>query len=554
MIPKLKKLFTLATITCSSSHALSQQELPVFFEIHGAQDIRDFCLCPFTDMQFDGVKGIATDGDTLVIGRTAKIDSDTADAPYDPMVPGEVLIYRRNTSGSGAEFQLIDIFNDSVIGFPGASLVSPDDQYGWDVALNNNTLVVSAPYYPHYTDNTSLTPTIEVSDPGSYGFEDETGAVFIYTRPNNTSNDWTLDQVIYDNIEVNGERFGYRVMFHDDRLLIASSRNHRPGYSAVGSKCQNISSSVTVYSFSSTSNQWEHLQTIDLPFLPWEPNYGAPSNGDPVDNVENCGPSLEFPLGVPPIASRDGQGWEFERARDFDVYGDWLVTVGHPGMFIYRYDTSTSQYGIEQAIGTSSANGGLPTGYSTGNKGYTSVAIDNDVIVVGIKNMKQEGTNETGGIAVFELDTAAPTNPWALTFADTIGGGNGIEIYNDTIINVSSSLWRYDRLNNTVLAIGRVTDAGGSPHMKSAVYENRVLLASNLSRVVVPHLGPNKVYAVSLCPYDFTDDGALDYNDISEFNSIFAAGDMRADFAEPYGSLDFFDVNHFLELYNTGCP
>ncbi len=57
----------------------------------------------------------------------------------------------------------------------------------------------------------------------------------------------------------------------------------------------------------------------------------------------------------------------------------------------------------------------------------------------------------------------------------------------------------------------------------------------------------------SSCPADFTDDGVLNFFDISAFVIAFNASDPAADFTGD-GSFNFFDVSAFLSLFNQGCP
>lgn len=54
------------------------------------------------------------------------------------------------------------------------------------------------------------------------------------------------------------------------------------------------------------------------------------------------------------------------------------------------------------------------------------------------------------------------------------------------------------------------------------------------------------------CPTDFTADGALDFFDVQQFLSIFAARDSRADLNAD-GTFDFFDVQSFLAAFAAGC-
>lgn len=46
----------------------------------------------------------------------------------------------------------------------------------------------------------------------------------------------------------------------------------------------------------------------------------------------------------------------------------------------------------------------------------------------------------------------------------------------------------------------------------------------------------------------------LNFFDISSFIALYNAGDSSADLAEPFGTLNFFDISAFIGLYNAGCP
>jgi cytochrome c peroxidase len=55
------------------------------------------------------------------------------------------------------------------------------------------------------------------------------------------------------------------------------------------------------------------------------------------------------------------------------------------------------------------------------------------------------------------------------------------------------------------------------------------------------------------CPADLTDDGTLNFFDVSAFLAAFSAMEPAADFDEN-GSFDFFDVSAFLNAFAAGCP
>lgn len=56
------------------------------------------------------------------------------------------------------------------------------------------------------------------------------------------------------------------------------------------------------------------------------------------------------------------------------------------------------------------------------------------------------------------------------------------------------------------------------------------------------------------CPADFAEpNGELDYFDVSAFINAYRTQSNDADIAEPYGSWDVHDLLHFLDLYQQGC-
>lgn len=58
---------------------------------------------------------------------------------------------------------------------------------------------------------------------------------------------------------------------------------------------------------------------------------------------------------------------------------------------------------------------------------------------------------------------------------------------------------------------------------------------------------------IDRCPADLSDDGLLDFFDVSRFLSAYAEGDPIADLNGD-GSINFYDVSAFVTEYNAGCP
>lgn len=56
------------------------------------------------------------------------------------------------------------------------------------------------------------------------------------------------------------------------------------------------------------------------------------------------------------------------------------------------------------------------------------------------------------------------------------------------------------------------------------------------------------------CGVDLDHNNVLNFADVLSFLQIYGFQGLGADFAEPFGSLNFFDVAAFLAAYNAGCP
>ncbi len=57
------------------------------------------------------------------------------------------------------------------------------------------------------------------------------------------------------------------------------------------------------------------------------------------------------------------------------------------------------------------------------------------------------------------------------------------------------------------------------------------------------------------CPADLAEPfGSLNFFDVAAYLSLYNAGDPAADVAAPFGVLNFFDITQYLASYNAGCP
>lgn len=82
------------------------------------------------------------------------------------------------------------------------------------------------------------------------------------------------------------------------------------------------------------------------------------------------------------------------------------------------------------------------------------------------------------------------------------------------------------------------------------------LSIKNVSGITFPNdfmLDDLTLVDVTPCPADLSNDGVLDFFDISAFLTAFSNQDPIADFAND-GTFDFFDISAFLAAFSAGCP
>lgn len=61
--------------------------------------------------------------------------------------------------------------------------------------------------------------------------------------------------------------------------------------------------------------------------------------------------------------------------------------------------------------------------------------------------------------------------------------------------------------------------------------------------------------STNTCPADFAEPfGVLNFFDVVAYIGLYNANDPAADIAAPFGSLNFFDISAYIGLFNAGCP
>ncbi len=64
----------------------------------------------------------------------------------------------------------------------------------------------------------------------------------------------------------------------------------------------------------------------------------------------------------------------------------------------------------------------------------------------------------------------------------------------------------------------------------------------------------NQIRVGAFCKADTNLDGSLNIFDIQQFINLYNAQDPAADLAAPFGAFNIFDIQAFVNQYNAGCP
>lgn len=148
------------------------------------------------------------------------------------------------------------------------------------------------------------------------------------------------------------------------------------------------------------------------------------------------------------------------------------------------------------------------------------------------------------------IDVSDPTTPFVLGTFDTPGNAWNVDVVGGTTAYIAdqfSGLSIVDVTDPTMMSlIGNYDTAGQG--FDVVVDGSTAYLAEIPAGLVILDVGNG-----CLCPGDLSNDGMLDFLDISLFLTAFGAGDLVADFNND-GSVDFLDISLFVSFFGAGCP
>lgn len=177
-------------------------------------------------------------------------------------------------------------------------------------------------------------------------------------------------------------------------------------------------------------------------------------------------------------------------------------------------------------------------------------------VVADINFASTEGDFATSGRAdnvgaVFEGMVEVPTSGWYTISTESDDGSRAY--VDDALVANNNGLHGMQEVG------GVVPLAAGKHHVRVEFFENSVgaglivrYTGQTLNRQPVP---ANAWTRIEPCVADLAEPyGTLNFFDVAAFLGYYNLQDPAADLAEPFDTFNFFDVSAFLGAYNAGCP
>ena len=196
-----------------------------------------------------------------------------------------------------------------------------------------------------------------------------------------------------------------------------------------------------------------------------------------------------------------------------------------------------------------------------------SVAINNNTIAVGAAR-KHSGINDSGSVYLYDrksraqiakLEASDPTAQaqfgWSVALNDTqlLVGIRRPEFPSES----PDKAYLFDLDSLSQLTTILPTDGTIGDRFGTAVALTNSIAAIGASNEFEQSDDSGTAYTLSIAPpiciADFTNDGIIDFFDVSAFLQLFNNQDPQADLTND-GIINFFDISTFLQLFPLGCP
>ena|GEM_PF-1710351 len=155
-----------------------------------------------------------------------------------------------------------------------------------------------------------------------------------------------------------------------------------------------------------------------------------------------------------------------------------------------------------------------------------------------------------GGLQI--IDVSNPADMFLLGWHDTPGEAQSVDVDTGSMLayvaDATGGLSIVDVSDPAAPVLVGLHDTYPNTYYGVVYRAGKAYMAATLAGLVILD-----VDVACPCPADLTDDGVLDFFDISALLTAMGNGDLVADFNND-GVLDFFDISAFLVAFGAGCP
>ena len=314
-----------------------------------------------------------------------------------------LLVSARNGDAFGTNGGDVAVFRYSAGSWQEEAILTPSDQviadFGFEVALDGNVAAVGAPGYPNGAGTG--------------------GAVYVY-RHNGT--EWMEEDLIIGSDLSNQSLFGSAISIDGDRMLVGAFNAD-----------------------DSTSNQAGKLYVFEYDGTEW--NETAELQSDQSNNIANLGVSVGL----------DG-GWAIGGAQLDDE-----LASGSGAVYVYRFDGQ--DWGLHSKLTASDGAGFFLFGIDT--------AIENNQLLVGAENWFEMGGEATGKVYLFNYDEA--TDQWLETTS-----------FVPDIVNRGSQFGKAVAMHQNTMIVGAPEFSGQEDDMGTAFIYGEPSIATSIDEPATP--------------------------------------------------------------------
>jgi len=272
----------------------------------------------------------------------------------------------------------------------------------------------------------------------------------------------------------------------------------------------------------------------------WENQYGTSANESVRELILAAdGDAIAFisgPFGL------DRQ-WVVLRINGDTGIQEW-VTLVDPGQDEFFGSITEGPDGVIYSTGATDPD----SDDSNNNENLITIAYDGTSgTVLWLNEFGEEGTGDSEFGATLRVGEDGNLYVFGYTNADAMTG----QMFDTDALVLGFDTTSGSILTTSVLEFSEPTSEDGDVFYTSGIDDHGRVYAFGVGNST--ELLATRFSFGTVCGPDLTDDGVLDFFDVSMFINAFSAQEPIADF-DGNGMFDFFDVSAYLNAFNAGCP